>query len=175
MQNSSKKRIYAIAFAALFCALTFIATYVSIPAPLVGNVNLGDGVLIFASLALGGSAFACAVGAALCDLASGYAIYAPATLIIKLLMVLAVLLIRRYLFKKDSILAHISAAVIAELIMMAGYLVYEGTFLGYGWAAALNLPFNAIQGAIGSVLGIGLYLVAKRVGILKHTYNNERK
>ena len=84
----AQKRTQKLAFAALFAALTFAATWVSFPSPFGGNVNLGDCILLITAwLPLEPwSIFACAIGASMTDLAAGYAIYAPATFVIKALM-----------------------------------------------------------------------------------------
>ena len=92
----SQKRTQKLAFAALFGALTFAATWVSFPSPFGGNINLGDCILLVSAwLPLEPwSIFACAVGATFTDLAAGYAIYAPATFVIKALMVAVAILIK---------------------------------------------------------------------------------
>lgn len=146
------ERTARLVLAALFCAITFAATCIAIPAPLVGNVNLGDGVLLIAAWTLGLPwGLAAALGAALSDLALGYAIYAPATLIIKLLMVIVAVLLRRAFssVKLPPLLSKILSALCAELLMVGGYYLFEATLLLHSFAAPLaNIPFNLIQGAI---------------------------
>ena len=92
-----ENKIFKAVFAAVFCALVFTMTFISIPAPSVGNINLGDCMVILSACLIGGwyGVFAGAVGSALCDLANGYAIYAPGTLIIKALMVVVILMAYR--------------------------------------------------------------------------------
>ena len=92
----TKKHIRLLAFSAMFSALVFAMTWIAIPLPL-GNINLGDCMVLLGAWLLGGawSAVACAFGAALTDLLGGYAIYAPATFLIKALMVVVALLVRR--------------------------------------------------------------------------------
>ena len=91
--NRSKK----IVLSAVFCSLVFTMTWVSIPAPSVGNINLGDCMVILSGCLLGSwyGVAAGALGAALCDLASGYVIYAPGTFIIKTLMVFVIILMKK--------------------------------------------------------------------------------
>lgn len=165
----TQKRLRKLIFSAMFCALVFAATWISIPAPLVGNVNLGDGVLLLCAWMLGGAwaAVAAAMGAALCDLALSYAIYAPATLVIKALMValaIAVVKLLSHLHMHVRV-ARLISAVCAELIMILGYFAYEALALGYGIAAAANIPFNAIQGALGITVALVVYEVLHRAGI----------
>ena len=153
----------------MFCALVFAATMIAVPTGLVGNVNLGDGVLLLCAWTLGGpwAAVAAALGATLADFAAGYAVYAPATFVIKALMVVAVLLIVRLLQKLRLPLrvAHLVAAIAAEILMIGGYFCYEALILQYGIAAAANIPFNAVQGAFGIMLSLVVYEVLVRAGI----------
>ena len=105
MHNMSQKRTQKLAFAALFGALTFAATWISFPSPFGGNVNLGDSVLLISAwMPLEPwSIFAAAIGATFTDLFSGYAIYAPATFVIKCLMVVVAVLIKRGLPKISTV------------------------------------------------------------------------
>ena len=165
----TQKRLRKLIFSAMFCALVFAATWISIPAPLVGNVNLGDGVLLLCAWMLGGAwaAVSAAMGAALCDLALGYAIYAPATLVIKALMVVVAIAVVKLLshLHMHVRVARLISAVCAELIMILGYFAYEALALGYGIAAAANIPFNAIQVALGITVALVVYEVLHRAGI----------
>ncbi len=162
-------KIYKLMLAAVFCALVFTLTWVSFPAPTIGNVNLGDCMIILCACVLGGSysVMAGALGAALCDLASGYVIYAPGTLVIKALMVITILLMRKFILKSDKFIALIGAGVCAEVVMIAGYFIYESLILGYGFGAIMNVPFNAIQGIVNLIVAVLLFSVLKKAGILK--------
>ena len=151
---------------AVVFALVFTTTWFVVPSPILGNINLGDSMILVGSLVLGGpwAVVACALAAALCDFAAGYAMYVPATLIFKASMVLV-----KLLFKKASQkpLVTLLSAVCAELVMVAGYLVYEALILGYGFAAVLNIPFNLIQGALNIVLALLICTLLKKIGVLK--------
>lgn len=146
-------KILPLVLSALFAALTFLATLLSFPAPLVGNLNLGDGVLLTGVSLLGiPGVIAGALGAALCDLVGPYAIYAPATLVIKLAMGFAAYGILCLFRAKGHPrkLALLSAGFAAELLMVGGYYLFEATCLSLGFVGALaNIPFNLIQGAVG--------------------------
>lgn len=87
------KNLTLMVTAAVLAALTCVATMVvQIPMPLTkGYVNLGD-VMVLTSVWLIGSPWgvaAAGIGSAMADLLTGYAYYAPATLIIKALMAVA--------------------------------------------------------------------------------------
>ena len=146
--------------AALFAAIIFILTrFVSVPSfSGVGNVNLGDcAVLLSAWLVSPKYAFlAAGVGSALADISSAYAIYAPATFFIKGAMALVASLI----YKKNKTLL---SGVASELVMIVGYLAFEGIFICGFKTALLNIPYNAVQGAIGLVSAIVLLPIIKRI------------
>lgn len=160
----SHKKTQKLAFAALFGALTFAATWVSFPSPFGGNVNLGDCILLISAwLPLEPWSFlAAAIGATFTDLAAGYAIYAPATFVIKALMVVVAVLIKRGTPKLSAIWRMLLSGIAAELVMVAGYFAYE-TIL-YGAATALlNVPFNLAQGGIAITAATVLSLVLSRM------------
>ena len=51
--------------------------------------------------------------------------------------------------------SQIIGGILAEIVMVAGYFVFEG-FL-YGFAPSLvNIPANAVQGVAGIIIGIVL-------------------
>lgn len=148
------KTIQKISLSALFTALIFVATYfIAIPMPAIGYVNLGDAFILIASLVLGPIGAICAgVGSALADLMLGYAIYAPATLVIKSSMAIACYFIYKGFSKFSNRFISIAiGAIVAELIMILGYLVFEWILYGFA-AAVVNILFNAIQGGIALVV-----------------------
>ena len=146
-KNNLRKMIVG----AVFCALVFAATCVSIPIG-IGNLNLGDGMLLLGAWLLGGpwAVVSAAVGASLADLIGPYAIYAPATAIIKALMsvvaIATVYGLRRT--KLSTAVSRLISAVCAEAVMVVGYLVYEALILGLGAAALPGAAFNLLQGVL---------------------------
>ena len=163
MQN---KKLLKPIMAALFASLTCVATMaIRIPIPATnGYANLGDAIVLLAAFLLGPvyGSLAAALGSALADLFAGYAVYAPGTAVIKGLCALVAALLLRRLGKRIK-WAHVPAAVVGEVVMVGGYFLYESTLLGYGLAAAGSIPANAIQGAVGAVAGVALYLALRRV------------
>lgn len=149
-------KVLPLVLSALFLALTFLATLLSFPAPVVGNLNLGDGVLLLGVSLLGiPGVIAGALGAALCDLVGPYVIYTPATLVIKLLMGFVAYAILKLFQSREHPrkLALLLAGLSAELLMAGGYYLYEATFLSLGFVGALgNIPFNLIQGTVGVIV-----------------------
>ena len=106
---------------------------------------------------------AAGLGSGLADLLSGYLVYAPATFIIKGLMAL----IACYTFKLirkslgHNLPARIVSGILAEIIMVLGYYVFEGFMYGF-IASAVNIPANAIQGIVGLILGTILIKVFEK-------------
>ena len=166
----NQKRIERLVLSAMFCALVFAATWISVPAPAVGNINLGDAMLLLSAWLLGGpySVIAAALGSALTDLMGAYAIYAPGTFVIKALMTTAAILLfklSRKALRLPSFPALLISGLGAEIIMILGYYLYEAIFLSLGFVgAALNIPFNAIQGAICLTLAILCRMLLKQTG-----------
>ncbi len=160
----SQKRTQKLAFAALCGALTFAATWVAFPSPFGGNVNLGDCILLITAwLPLEPwSILSVAIGATFTDLAAGYAIYAPATFVIKAFMATVALLIKRGMPKLPAVWRALVSGIVAELVMVAGYFAYEIILYGVG-AALLNVPFNLVQGGIAITAAILLSFVLSRI------------
>lgn len=152
-----KSRTQKIVISALLASLTCIATMIiKIPLPLKGYMNLGDCTVLLCGWVLSPCCgfLAAGLGSALADIFSGYAVYAPATFIIKGLMDLAAYFIFKVLYKKiNSTFARIVSAFIAELIMAVGYFIFEGFLYGFA-ASMINIPANIAQGTAGMILGI---------------------
>lgn len=150
-------------FAALFAALTFVATaFAQIPLAGAGYVHLGDTFVLLSALVLPlpYALVASALGAALADIAASYVAYAPITAVVKALMVLVMWLLCR---NKRDWLHLVAAFVCATLTLGAGYFVYEAFALGMPVALA-DLPFNLLQGAVCSVPAFVVYkLVGNRL------------
>lgn len=172
----NSKVVSKIVLTALFAALVYVATSI-IRYPTFGTqgyINIGDTIVLLSAWLIGGvyGALAAGIGSALADLLAQYVTYVPGTFIIKFLMALVAYLIF-IAFKKTNInkvVAYIVSGVVAELIMVFGYFLYESTILGYGLAAAASIPSNAIQAGTCLVIGyiaIGVLEGAKVPNLLK--------
>jgi uncharacterized membrane protein len=94
---------------------------------------------------------AAAIGSALADIILGYAIYAPATFIIKGLMGLVVgFLIKRHGKKFLPIVISMS---IGGLIMAVGYFIYDYFILALDKGAIASIPWNLVQAVAGVIIG----------------------
>ena len=110
-------------------------------------------------------AAAAGLGSALADLLSGYAIYAPATFVIKGLMALAAFAVYKLLQKRvGKFAARLIGGVTAEVLMIAGYFVFEGFMYGFG-PSVVNIPANAVQGVAGIIVGLLLIKVFEKANI----------
>ena len=157
-----------LVYTELFTALTTVATLViQVPSPMSGYVNLGDAMVLLSAWILGpvyGTA-AAGIGSMLADLLSGYAYYAPGTLVIKCLM--AFVAAQVFLVLKDKVkgkhFAKVVSGLLAEIIMVVGYFGYAGLILGNGLSAALSIPGNLVQGGFGIVVSTVVYLALSQV------------
>lgn len=162
-----------LVWAALFTAMTVVATMViRFPSPLGGYVNTGDALVILSAFLLGPAwgALAAGLGSALADIFLGYALYAPATLVIKALMALAAGAILRSAKRKNALTSAVLGSVAAELIMVTCYLAYEALILPYGLGALANVPGNCVQAVFGSVAGTALFYALIRIPYVKKTF-----
>ena len=162
MRNANRRLVTA----AMMAAMTVIATMViTIPTAGGGYVNIGDALVILSGWLLGGpyGALAAGIGSALADVLSGYAVYAPATFVIKALMGLTVgLHTKLFAAVKNKTVSVILVSAAAEIIMLAGYFAFEAVILGMGMAAMASVAGNAVQAVVCLVLGnILIPLVAK--------------
>lgn len=148
---------------ALVCAATMV---IKLPTPTNGYVNIGDALVLLSGWVLGPGYgfFAAGVGSALADLINGYGAYIAGTFLIKGAMAaVAALAVKR----GGTTVKLIVCGLLAELLMIGGYFLYESMLLGYGFAAAASIPGNAVQGAVGLALGVLLYRLCETRGLLK--------
>lgn len=165
-----KTKTQKIVIAAMLAALTCIATMIiKIPSPLKGYLNLGDCVVLLSGWLLSPlyGFLAAGLGSGLADLISGYGVYVPATFIIKGVMAIAAYFGFRFLQNKvTNISARIVSSIVAELIMVFGYYVFEGFLYGFG-ASLVNIPANAVQGVAGLIIGTILVKIFEKSKIIK--------
>ena len=164
MQIKIRRIVTAALMAALVCVATLI---IRIPSPMKGYINLGDGIVLLAGWMLlpQYGFFAAAVGSALADVFAGYVLYAPATFFIKGIMALVAFALARPMQNaKKRIVFQLLGGVLAELVMVFGYFVFEGVLYGFG-ASALNLVANLVQAAAGLIVGILLVKLLERAKI----------
>ena len=161
MNTRTKKIVMAALMAALACVATMI---IKIPSPLKGYLNLGDCIVLVSGWMLSPTYgfLAAGLGSALADVFSGYVTYAPATFIIKGLMALIAFYGFKLLNKKiGNLPSRIISGILAEIVMILGYFVFEGFLYGF-IPSAVNIPANGVQGIAGLIIGVILIKVFEK-------------
>ena len=160
-------KLQKLVLAALFAALTYVATnIIHIPTPATnGYVNLGDCMVLLGAFLLGPvyGAAAGGIGSMLADLFLGYGHYAPGTFVIKGLVALIAALLYEKLGRTQ--VSRIVGGVVSEIVMVLGYFGYASLLLGKGLAAAASIPGNIFQGTVGLVVGVLLVAVLERAKV----------
>ena len=143
---------------AIFAALVYVVTaYLHIPT-YNGYVHCGDGFIFIAAclLPMPYSVIVGVLGAMLADLLTGFAIWAPGSMIIKGLLALL------FTCKSNKILTvrNLIMLLPAALISAGGYYLYEVLITGSFVASLAGIPGSLTQAAASStvfvVLGIAL-------------------
>ncbi len=158
--TNSHIHIKHICISAMLAALAFVATFlIKIPLP-IGYVHIGDGIVFLTAALLPApyAMVASAVGVSLADLCGGYAIYIPATALIRILTVLC------FSRKKGMLTArNVIALCVSMIICAIGYWGFEALFVYENAIAALaGIPFNLAQGATGAVIYIVVAKAAEK-------------
>lgn len=167
----NRKLLYSL-YASLFAALVFVSTMIiKIPTLTGGYMNIGDGMVLLCGFILGPvwGVLAAGIGSMLADLV-GYPIYAVATFLIKALMAVVAYFLAKLLknfFKKNRFIAYIIAGSVAELIMVAGYFVFEAVFMSYGWGAVVSVLPNVIQGVVGIAVATVLMVIFDKTKLIE--------
>ena len=156
----------------LLAAMVCVATFLHLPSVGGGYVHLGDTVIYLAAamLPMPYAMAAAAVGAGLADLLVA-PMWAPFTVVIKALMVLA------FTAKKETLFCRRNAfaPVVSGVIGVAGYYLAElvilwlsgSTLATAGVTAMAGIPFNAMQEVAGGVGFVLLALALDRLQIKK--------
>jgi uncharacterized membrane protein len=159
-QPANTARIAVIAvLIAVVAALTFAIQF---PIPATGGyIHFGDVGVFFSALAFGPviGGIAGGVGCAISDVLSGYAAWAPLTLVAHGLQGV----IAGALGYKKRIRGMIVASIAGALVLVASYFLGEWFIYGLGFGGALAEVWpNVIQAGSGVVLGIPLLLAVRK-------------
>lgn len=160
------KLVIAAMFAALITGLTF---FPKIPIPGGGYVHLGDAMIYLASsfLPLPYAMAAAAIGGGLADILSGYAAYAPFTIVVKALLTIAFTSKNEKILTKRNWLAPLAGLIITPGIYFgADAILYgiAGAVPGIVWnlaQAASSLIVYYIAGAAFDKIGLKKKLIGK--------------
>ena len=148
------KSLGKITLTGVFTALIFVFTaFVHVPS-YTGYVHIGDSFIYLAAsiLPLPYALFAGAAGAVLSDVLTGFAVWAPASLIIKSATVLFFTWKKPTFLTKRNYLALIPAAALC----IGGYYIYEVMLYGNFVTPAYGMLGNLVQAVFSSVV----YLIA---------------
>ncbi len=152
MNKTSRLALTAVMMAIVMVSIMFI----KIPIPFTqGFVHLGDGMILLAMLILGWKygAIAAGIGAALGDVISGYAMWAPWTLVAKVVMVaVAGIIIEKVPMKSNWF--TVMAMSLGGILMVGVYYLAEGVMYGNFVAPILALPWNIGQVVVGMALAM---------------------
>lgn len=149
MKQSEKTRLMVLT--ALFAAMTFIGTRISIPLPINNRIiHVGDAIIYLGAciLPMPYAMLSGSIGAGLSDLLTpNCAIWVLPTLIIK------PLLIPFFTYKSNKLICrrNLGAIVLAGIVGLLGYAVAEGIIFGSFITAFMGLPVAALQ-PIGSAI-----------------------
>lgn len=150
--NKVNRKVLNMVYAAVFAAMIFALTrFIQIPVPGgAGYLHFGDAMIYIVASTLGGpwALLASALGAAIADLSSGVAVYAPISAIVKVLIALPFVLVNK---KSEKILTPLTIC----LTIPSGVITVLGYFLGdlivnKAYAVA-DIPMNIVQ-AVGSAI-----------------------
>lgn len=166
-----------IALDGMFVAITLVFTaFVNIQIPSFGGagglIHLGNVPLFIAAMLYGKrtGAIAGGLGMGLFDILSGWALWSPCTIITCGLMGYAVGCICT---KWKGYGAKVVAMLIALIIKLLGYYVFEAFIMGNGMAAALkSVPGNVMQIVIAMML-VMIMIQPLSAGIKAISKNNE--
>lgn len=163
-------KVKNLVYYSMCIALTFLLTWFFKMPYFVkeGYLNLGDVGVLLSGMLFGpiGGMISGAVGSSLADLFSGFALYAPFTLVIKGIEgYLIGLLIKK---EKDNFV--FIYCLIATIFMVFGYFVSEWFLYGFGGAIA-NVLGNGIQAVVCTTIASIIYQSIKNTGMVKYIKN----
>ena len=161
--------IKTMTIGAMCIALTYIATaFINVRLPIQANgglIHLGNTVLFIAAVLYGKKigALAGGVGMALFDVTSGWAMWAPFTLVIVALMGYVVGLVTE---KSKKVGWTLLGVALALIIKVAGYYLAEVILYGNWVAPVTSIPGNIVQVVVGGMIALPI------IGALKQIIRN---
>ena len=151
--------------AGIFTALVFVITaYLHIPT-YNGYVHCGDGFIFIAAciLPMPYSILVGVLGAMLADLLTGFAIWAPGSMIIKGLLALLFSCKANKIITKRNLFMLIPAALISAV----GYYLYEALIFGNFIASLVGIPASLVQALASSIVYVALGIAMDKYDIKK--------
>jgi Predicted membrane protein len=158
------QKVKKITYTGLLAALCFLGTYlIHIPSFSQGYWHIGDSMVFLTGAVLGPvyGGVAAGIGSMLADLAGGYAIWMPATFIIKFIMAAVMGLF----LKKSATIANVKtviAMVIGVIVLVAGYYLAGSLLVNNFISPLADCIGNMVQGIVGSIIGFVVMVVFDR-------------
>ncbi|MFS0576449.1 ECF transporter S component [Sporosarcina sp. 179-K 3D1 HS] len=162
-----RTKTFDLVLTAILAALIFAATMINIKLPFGqgGLIHLGTSMLFMAAILFGPKkgALAGAIGMGLFDILGGWAIWAPTTIIARLLQGL---IVGKIAWSKghqgDSVKLNILAAIASMPVMMAVYYIGQGIMFGNWIQPLASIPGDTIQNFAGLLIAIPVCIVLKK-------------
>ncbi len=162
------QKVKLMCLAGIFTAAVFVFTaYLHIPSH-TGYTHVGDAFIYLAAciLPLPYAMFVGAGGALLADCLTGYAMWAPGSVIIKTVTVIF------FSRKSEKIISwrNILALLPAWVVCIGGYYLYESLITGNFIAPLAGIPGYITQSVLSSVLYVALGFAMDKLNV-KHRIN----
>lgn len=163
-----RNHIKLMCLSGIFSALVFVVTaYLHIPT-YNGYVHCGDGFIFIAACLLP-TPYAVAVGALgalLADVLTGFAIWAPGSMVIKGLLALL------FTCKSKRIVTarNLTMLLPAALVSAGGYYLYEALITGSLLASLAGIPGSLVQAAASSVVFVAVGLAMDKYNLKKRLF-----
>ena len=149
----------------IFSAIVFVITaYLHIPT-YNGYVHCGDGFIFVAAciLPMPYSVLVGVLGAMLADLLTGFAMWAPGSMIIKGLLAILFTCKSKKIITKRNLFMLFPAA----LVSAAGYYLYESLIIGNFIAALPGIPGSLVQALASSIVYVALGVAMDKYDVKK--------
>ena len=159
------KKIKLMCFSGIFTAIVFVFTaYLHIPSH-TGYTHVGDAFIYIAAclLPLPYAMFVGAGGALLADCLTGFAIWAPGSIIIKT----AAVLFFSHKSKNIICVRNNLALIPAWALCIGGYYLYEALLTGNFIAPVAGIPGYITQSALSTVLFVVLGITMDKLNVKK--------
>lgn len=173
MEKNNLKKLRLYSFSALFASMIFVAT-AYLPRLQIGSgyVHLGDTMIfIAASMLPAPFAFAASViGASLADLLTGFAVWVPATFIIKGATALCFTDKSKKIISRRNLFALICAAFLCS----GGYYLYEALIYGNFLSPIAYIIPNLLQSSVSAVLYLLLAALFDKAPQIKNLFKNDK-
>ena len=162
------KKVQLMCITGFFTALVFVVTaYLHIPTN-NGYIHVGDGLIYLAACLLPWH-YAMVVGAGgafLADCLTGFAVWAPGSVIIKALTVLL------FSSKKDKVinLRNSLAVLPATIVCVGGYYLYESLIYGNFVSPLAGIPASVTQSVASAIVFIAFGIAVDKMKLKLKIY-----